>query len=233
MTLSEVVNEYISKTTGLKEYCDRCLRTERWDNSPVLMVVDAAFDSVGLNYFSTTAPKVMEFKKEFVDEGRVRSFAELRSVQLGDLEHIWANKRSWNVAQSVASYFDDLGNNQNLDDKEAFRKWAADSELNNWREDPIGRINGVGINTYQYLRMMGGVDTSMPDKVVKRVIEEILERSGTDMPTAPEKELIITIEKIAEVAGCRPIELCWMTWLVQSEGDKIRMEKYKDLLDKI
>jgi len=38
----------------------------------------------------------------------------------------------------------------------------------------IGRIKGVGLVTFQYLRMMGGIDTVMPDKIVKGVINKIL-----------------------------------------------------------
>jgi hypothetical protein len=38
---------------------------------------------------------------------------------------------------------------------------------------------------------------------------------------------------IALACGYRLIELCWMTWLIQPEGRKIRMEKYRDILPKI
>jgi hypothetical protein len=31
----------------------------------------------------------------------------------------------------------------------------------------------------------------------------------------------------------RPIELCWMTWMVQPEGKRMRMEKYSNTLSKI
>jgi len=41
---------------------------------------------------------------------------------------------------------------------------GRNAKLENWREDPIGRIKGVGLITFQYLRMMGGIDTVMPDK---------------------------------------------------------------------
>lgn len=43
----------MSRTTGLGRFCDRCLRTERWGGNVVLMVVDAAFDSICLNYFNS------------------------------------------------------------------------------------------------------------------------------------------------------------------------------------
>ena len=43
------------------------LRTERWRGSVVLMVVDAAFTSIGLNYFTAVVPKVEEFNRDFVE----------------------------------------------------------------------------------------------------------------------------------------------------------------------
>jgi hypothetical protein len=33
---------------------------------------------------------------------------------------------------------------------------------------------------FQYLRMMGGVDTVMPDKIVKRVVNGILVKAGLE-----------------------------------------------------
>ena len=38
---------------------------------------------------------------------------------------------------------------------------------------------------------------------------------------------------IGRITGYRPIELCWMTWMIQSEGKTMRMEKYRDLLQRI
>lgn len=233
MRLKEVVDSYMEKTTGLKEYCERCLETKRWNEEPVLMVVDAAFTSIGLNYFQSVVPKVIKFEKEFVKNGPIQRFKDLQSLSLGQVESVWANQRSWHVARSVASYLHDLGESEGLSDREALRIWAANSSLENWRENPIGKIKGVGINTYQYLRMMGGVDTAMPDKIVRRVIEEIVDKGGMDLPTKGDVELVSTIDRIASMTGYRPIELCWMTWLVQSEGEEIRMEKYQDVLDRI
>jgi len=80
--------------------------------------------------------------------------------------------------------------------------------------------------------MMGGVDTVMPDKIVKRVINEILEKSGSK-PVNDNLEFIEKTEEIALMCGYRPIDLCWMTWLIQPEGKMMRMEKYSNILSKI
>ena len=134
----------------------------------------------------------------------------------------------WIIAKEIASYLSTLSS----DDKLALRAWARNAKLENWREDPIGRIKGVGLITFQYLRMMGGIDTVMPDKIVKRVINEILIKAGLE-PVNDDMEFIRKAEEIALACGYRPIELCWMTWLIQPEGKLIRMKKYSSILSKI
>ena len=232
-SLTQILDKYMAKTVGLKEHCERCLRTERWGGSVALMVVDAAFTSIGLNYFTAVVPKVMKFKEEFADCGRVKNLRDLSNLPLNEVKDIWRNKRSWQVIRAVASYLHEVERIRNLDDKEALRFWAANSNLETWRQDPIGKISGVGIITFQYLRMMGGIDTAMPDKIVRKVIKQILAEAGLNMPTESEIELIETINQMSKLSGYRPIELCWMTWLIQPEGNRIRMEKYQNLLDKI
>ncbi|MBN2187720.1 MAG: hypothetical protein JW732_09805 [Dehalococcoidia bacterium] len=230
---SQIISSYMSKTTGISEHCARCLRTERWDGSVVLMIVDAAFTSIGLNYFTAVVPKVMKFKKDFVDCGRVKDLESLSNLPEEKTKGIWRNRRSWQAAKSISSYLYELGKMKGLDERRAFRFWAANSQLDGWREDPIGKISGVGMATFQYLRMMGGVDTAMPDKIVRRVVRQILDEAGLDMPTEREIDLVRTIEQLSELSGYRPIEICWMTWLIQPEGKMIRMSKYRNLLDKI
>jgi len=228
LSLKDIVNSYMQKVSGLKEHCERCLRTERWGGNVVLMIVDAAFTSIGLNYFTVVVPKVEEFNKKFVENGKIKNLRELAKANINELKTVWKNKRSWIIAKEIASYLSTLSNN----DKEAFRIWAKNAKLENWKEDPIGKIKGVGLITFQYLRMMGGIDTVMPDKIVKKVINEILVKAGLK-PIINDLEFIKKAEEVALSCGCKPIELCWMTWLIQSEGKKIRMEKYSSILQKI
>jgi hypothetical protein len=227
-TLKEIVDDYMQKVSGLKEHCDRCLRTERWGGSVVLMVVDASFTSIGLNYFTAVVPKVEEFSGKFVENGRIKSLKDLAKADIDELRSVWKNKRSWLLAKEIASYLSTLSDN----DIEAIRNWAKNTKLENWEEDPIGRIKGLGLITFQYLRMMGGIDTVMPDKIVKRVVNEILVRAGLE-PINDNIKFIKRAEEIALACGYRAIELCWMTWLIQPEGKIMRMEKYSKILPKI
>jgi len=63
--LKKIVDNYMQKVSGIEEHYNRCLRTERWRGSVVLMlmVVDVAFTSIGLNYFTAVVAKFEEFKK--------------------------------------------------------------------------------------------------------------------------------------------------------------------------
>jgi len=226
--LKKIVDSYMQQVSGLEDHCDRCLKTERWRGSIVLMIVDAAFTSIGLNYFTAVVPKVEEFNQKFVESGKTKNLKDLAKADLNELRSIWKNKRSWMIAKNIASYLSTLSE----DDKTALRTWARNASLEKWREDPIGRIKGVGLITFQYLRMMGGVDTIMPDKIVKRVINELLEKAGYQ-PVSNDREFIKKAEEVASTCGYRPIELCWMTWLIQPEGKMMRIEKYSSILSKI
>lgn len=232
-SLSQVIDEYISRTSGLRKHCDRCLETKRWNKSVLLMVIDAAFTSVGLNYFTAVVPNVLKFEKELMVSGKIRTLRDLSLIQPDQVRSIWKNSRSWQMAKGVASYLHNLAVTQYLDDRGALRCWATGSCLENWKEDPIGKISGVGITTFQYLRMMGGIDTAMPDKIVRRVVRRILDEARLDMPTKNDMKLINTIEHVARVSGYRSTEICWMTWLIQPEGNSIRMEKHRELLNRI
>jgi len=192
------------------------------------MVVDAAFTSIGLNYFTAVVPKVEEFDKKFVEKGGTKNLKDLTKANIDELRKVWRNKRSWTIAKEIASYLSAISDN----DKSSLRTWAKNASLEKWREDPIGRIKGVGLITFQYLRTMGGVDTAVPDKIVKRVINEILEKAGLE-PINNDVEFVKKAEEIALACGYRPIELCWMTWLIQPEGKMMRMVKYSNILSKI
>lgn len=66
------------------------------------------------------------------------------------------------------------------DDLDRLQQWARNADPINYSEDPFGRIVGVGLRTFQYLRMIAGTDTVNPDIQVQRFIEALAE--ATDNP---------------------------------------------------
>ena len=90
--LKDVVDSYMQMVSGIGEHCDRCLGTERWGGNGVLMVVDAAFTSIGLNYFTAVVPKVDEFNKKFVESGRIISLKDLAEADVNEIRKVWRNR---------------------------------------------------------------------------------------------------------------------------------------------
>jgi len=223
------VDRRMANCEGLQAHCERCLRTQRWGGSVVLMLVDAAFMSIGLNYFTAVVPAVAAYEDRMASGRAPEGLSQLAEINYEDVAYLWKNRRSWELARGVAACLA----RSDGDDVMALRDWAARAPLDTWRADPVGAVQGVGINTYQYLRMMGGVDTSMPDKIVRRVIAQVLAEAEVELPTDGDLNLIETIDSIARMTGRRPVELCWMTWMIQSEGKTMRMEKYRNLLQRI
>lgn len=58
------------------------------------------------------------------------------------------------------------------DDYNVMEKWAIKADYRNYKEDIIGRIKGIGIATFQHLRMNFGANTIKPDQRVKEVLNK-------------------------------------------------------------
>ena len=85
------------------------------------------------------------------------------------------NERCWRVAISVCKILDQIRTEEKLSsDFAALKFWAERANHEKWRRDLIGAISGVGLITFQYLRMQAGVDTTMPDKIIKRAATRYL-----------------------------------------------------------
>jgi hypothetical protein len=60
----------------------------------------------------------------------------------------------------------------------------------------------------------------------------MFEQAGLNIPQKND-DFIKQVESIARRTGCKATEICWMTWLIQSEAELIRAKKYADILPKI
>ncbi len=79
-------------------------------------------------------------------------------------------------------------------DYDVMKKWALKADYKKLKEDIIGRIKGVGIATFQHLRMNFGANTVKPDQRVKEVLNhEFKFYSNKDI------EYISAVEYIAKV----------------------------------
>ena len=225
--LGRRLREAAREAPHLRTFTERCLNSMRWGGSATLMVIDAALTSTGLSYFTAVVPRVWAIKEELVDTGRLSSLSDLASADVDGLLRYWGHRRAWEVAKGVARA---LLSYPGPDDRSRLRAWASSSTLRAWRSDPVGSVKGVGLVTYQYLRMMGGVDTTMPDRVVVGFLRRLSEGLEVSVPGGGE-EFVEFVEASSPALGVRPIEVTWLAWLVDSEGEKVLQGKYSRYLD--
>jgi len=81
--------------------------------SVVLIVVDAASTSIGLNYFTAVVPKVEEFSK--ICRGlEGKNLEDLARADIDGLREVWRNRRSWIIAKNIASPLSTLSEDDRL-----------------------------------------------------------------------------------------------------------------------
>jgi hypothetical protein len=103
LTLKPIIDKYTQLVPDAKAYSDQCLNVYRWNGNVVLMVVDAAFTSIGMDYFHVVIPGLLKFKEKYIDTGEIGSIDDLPEYSIEQLTQIWRNTRSWYVAKSIAS----------------------------------------------------------------------------------------------------------------------------------
>jgi hypothetical protein len=219
MGLSKLVQEKYRKVLdAAREGEQRCFNGKRWNGHVVLIVVDAALDSIGLNYFQIVVPRVKRFYEDYVKTGQIASLEALSRLTPQDnmLRRIMNNKRAWTVAINICKELCRIKRKEGLkSDFAALRFWAERASYEHWKEDPIGKIKGVGLITFQYLRMQAGVDTTMPDKIIKKTAQR-----DFDIKTENDIEFIKKMEVFSQKTGYSQILLCWAIWLQESDIKK-------------
>lgn len=222
-SLREILSHYLERVPWLKEYCDMVLRGERWGGNAVLIVVDASLVSSGLSYFGVVLPKVEEFRSRFVESGAVRTLRDLAEMDADSLASFWRNGRTVVAMKEIAGKLSQMGGGS---DAESLRRWASSSSVSAWRKDAIGSIKGIGIITFQYLRNMGGADTIVPDRIVKKFLNEALAKAGLEPINGTNEEFVERAEAVIKKAGFRPTEITWLSWIIQSGADKFESYRY-------
>ena len=89
-------------------------------------------------------------------------------------------------------------------DYEVMRKWAKSVSVKDWENSSISRIKGIGLATFQHLRMTFGVNTVKPDKRVKEVLQKAFECFNL---STTGKNTILAVEEIAKITGYKVLQI--------------------------
>lgn len=216
--IHELIDDY---ATGVAHdaHAAKFLQLDRWTgDDPLLMLADAAGTTTGQNYFAHVKPSVESFKTEFLDTGRISSFDGLATLGKQDpaLEQIFEAHRKRHVLTTGAEVFANIGA---TDDLARLREWARNADPTQYSEDPFGRISGVGLRTFQYLRMIAGIDTVKPDIQVRRFVESLAERTGNPhLDGSTDQSVLESCRWIANETDYRMIELDQIAWWHHSDS---------------
>ncbi|MCK4884064.1 MAG: hypothetical protein KAS30_04285, partial [Candidatus Diapherotrites archaeon] len=120
----------------------------------------------------------------------------------------------WNVFCETAKALLTIKKEMNLEnDFNTLQYWAKNADETNWSDNKIGKICGVGLNSFQYLRMQAGVDTLMPDKIILRFMEKEL-----GVLFSNQFEAIEQFDLLRKKYSIDAITFCWFVWLLVSDN---------------
>ncbi|MHA1754019.1 MAG: hypothetical protein ACTSYR_00670 [Candidatus Odinarchaeia archaeon] len=218
MSYLKLPKKYLKHLEEAKKYESRCLSGKRWGGEPLLIIVDSALDSVGLSYFNIVVPRVVKFKELFIDTGKITTLQDLAVLKPSDvkLRNLFNYERAWYVAIQLAKVFNEMAVKMNClsNPMKAMKDWAIKADYRNWKNNIVGKIKGIGLITFQYLRMQLGVDTCMPDKIIKKYSKIYF-----GLETNDDYEFIEAFKDLCNKLGISQILLSWLIWL--AESDKI------------
>lgn len=159
---------------------------QKYAGNPTAALVDAVL-SVRTPYDSVVSPAVSRWM--MANPG-----ATFASLVLAGGAPVGTRKASWagyRTIAGVARVLSTYGHGAAETDDDRLAAWAQDAESFRFdhTRDSVGRVSGVGIAVFQYLRMRGGAEAIKPDQ---RVIDHF-KRSGLSLPAArsPQYERVI------------------------------------------
>ncbi|MCD6229831.1 MAG: hypothetical protein J7K00_03450 [Candidatus Diapherotrites archaeon] len=211
--LSKLINENPQVFLEAKQFSNACFSGKRWGGNAILILLDTALTSSGLKYFTVVVPRVKTFENKFLEKHGSLEKASKIKCDNPELLALFNNKRVWNVFCETAKALLETKREMNFEnDFDALKHWAENADETNWSNDAVGKINGIGLNSFQYLRMQAGIDTLMPDKIILRFMEKELKVTFSNQPEAIEK-----FDFLRNKYGMDAVTFCWFVWLLVSD----------------
>jgi len=164
-------------------------------SNPVLICLDAVL-SINRRYYSFVVPRIRYFEESYPQIQTLGQISDLIADLGYEGFHVVWRYRHVERARTLDSlvnrfvlYRFHLGE---TDDLRAMKHWARTSSVVS--HGSLG-VPGIGLATFQYLRMMLGVSTVKPDVHIKRAVSAALGRRVTDL------EAISLVERASDVLG--------------------------------
>ncbi len=182
---------------------------ENWVNNHVEAIINTVL-AMRQKWKETAEPRFEKYQKHFE---HIDTLCELDKLIKNKSEADFCKKvlglnitkeNNWRYVmlhEMVNAFLGYQKENGFSSDREAMMDWARNCNLSKLENDPIGRLNNVGIATVQNLRICLGIDTVKPDVHIISALKEI--GVGNDVEIC---------ELISELTGRKCIELDQIFW---------------------
>lgn len=166
----KTIDSNVNKENGLGNY-----------NSAVLICVDAVL-SINRKYYKFVVPRITYFQNKYPN---IKTLNQLLNLIDGMGLDGFSNCWNYNHKERVETLYSLV---KRL--IEISKEYPSDSEINSlklWANNTIPtdykifNVKGIGLATYQYIRMMLGASTVKPDVHIKRALSNVLNRKVSDL----------------------------------------------------
>jgi hypothetical protein len=202
--------KYISKIPVANE-----LKPEEFGYpNPVHNCLDAVL-SINRRYNEFVLPRIKHFQTHYP---QIKTLKQLRSLiqekgyegfnRVWQYNHLDRVKMLDDLAKKFISYAEEI---HESDDLAAMKNWANKVSPKDY--DKFG-VHGIGLATFQYLRMLSGVSTVKPDVHIKKAVGYALGRQVSDM------EAIWLVEQASKEMGLPATTVDHNLWQYYSSKNK-------------
>jgi hypothetical protein len=174
-------NDHKGKSIGEASKISISDYTSKAIKRPAVALIDVVL-AANRNYNKAVEPKI----KHILNNSDIATFKQLDEFMTKNSKETFFNfwghqdNKKYNILRSILDAIKVLKGKKNTndnikDDYDLMNKWAIKANIEERKDDPIGRIENIGIATFQHLRMVFGANTVKPDQRVIEVLEREFE----------------------------------------------------------
>ncbi len=181
--------------------------------NPALICLDAVL-SIKQKYKEMVVPRIEGFQKEYAHINTLQQLQDLILEHgIEGFQKIWRYEYPERVhtLDNLIKFYIEYGYREKLTDLNAMKHWAKKASVHDYRT--FG-VPGIGVATFQYLRMLLGVSTVKPDVHIKKAVSDALGFSVSDL------EAVNLLEKASEKTGIPAITIDNNIWSVYSSKSR-------------
>ncbi len=175
--------------------------------SLVLVCIDAVL-SINRQYYKFVVPRVKKFQEEY---SQITTLEKLNDIIIKEgndgFSDYWNYKHEsrFNTLSLLVNKFVDIAKDmEDLDELSALKQWGRTVNAYDFKSF---NVSGIGLATFQYLRMLLGANTVKPDIHIKRAVSTAIGKKVNDMET------IVLFEKACKSLNVLATSIDHNLWL--------------------